>query len=119
MDFRTSLDKLGYDAATADAAQAGMTKILERSATDLAFRQKLVANPREAFAEISGVDTAKIPENVNIRFVESSGVPTYVLPEYVSPDGELSEADLETVSGGTTVFCVGVIVGLCIAIKLS
>jgi hypothetical protein len=69
--------------------------LLARSATDMEFRQKLLTDPRAAVAEFTG---QPIPENFNVHFVENKGDATIVLPN--PANAELSENELEAVSGG-------------------
>lgn len=74
--------------------------ILERAAVDREFRQHLLNEPHQTIREAFGV---VIPSSFTIRFVEKEpGVDALVvLPELGSPAGELSDDDLEAVSGGT------------------
>ena len=76
-------------------ASKRMAEVLTRSASDAEFRQQLLTDPRAAMSAHFGKE---IPEPFQIRFIESQGIPTIVLPEVAT--GELSEADLEAVSGG-------------------
>jgi hypothetical protein len=79
-----------------------LQKVLARSATDPAFRQKLVTDARAALAEFTGADPAQVPETYKIVFVENKAGATVVLPDPIDPAAELSGQDLETVSGGFT-----------------
>lgn len=74
--------------------------LLARSATDPGFRARLVADPRGAVAEYTG---RAVSESFNVVFVENDADATIVLPDPVEPAGELSEADLEAVAGGSEV----------------
>ena len=74
--------------------------LLARSATDPGFRARLVADPRGAVAEFTG---REVSETFNVVFVENTVDVTIVLPDPVEPAGELSEADLEAVAGGSEV----------------
>jgi hypothetical protein len=72
------------------------SQTLAKAATDSAFRQQLIRDPREAIAQAFGV---LLPSNLEISIIEES--PTrlcLVLPPATS--NELSEADLSDVSGG-------------------
>jgi hypothetical protein len=73
--------------------------ILKRAAVDPGFRQNLLTEPHQTIREVFGV---VIPSTFTIRFVEKEpGVDALVvLPELGAPDDELSDDDLETVSGG-------------------
>jgi hypothetical protein len=79
--------------------QQMLDAILQRSAIDLAFRRELLTNPRGAIEQAFGV---VIPRTFNIRFIERDpGVDALVvLPDARGGGGELSDADLEVVSGG-------------------
>ncbi len=86
--------------STPEVAQAAevMRGLLSRSATDRGFRQKLLTEPRAAIAEYTGRD---VPDSFDVVFVENTAAATIVLPDPVDPEAELSEAELETVAGGT------------------
>jgi hypothetical protein len=95
--------------APANAASQSdvMQRLLTRSATDRAFRAKLIAEPSAAIAEFAGKPGSEVPPALQrVRFIENTADATIVLPDVVAPAAELSEAELETVSGGTTPFCV-------------
>jgi hypothetical protein len=78
------------------SAQGKLNEMLARSATDMEFRQKLLTDPRAAFAEVG----ESIPEGVDLRFVENQADATIVLPDPLDRQAELSEAELEAVAGG-------------------
>ena len=89
----------------AQQAQETMRGVLVRSSTDLAFRERLLADPRTALAEHTG---REIPAGTSIAFIENRADATIVLPAYVDGGAELSEEELEAVAGGTdVVFWVG------------
>ena len=79
--------------------QQALEAVLERSTVDPKFREQLLVNPRRAILEGFGVG---IPGTFNVKFIEKEkGVDALiVLPEVRRPGGELSEDDLESVSGG-------------------
>lgn len=80
--------------------QRAIQAILDRACTDMAFRDRLLKDPREAIFETFGV---MIPPNFHIKFIErGAGVDALVvLPDVAeSESGELSDEDLEAVSGG-------------------
>lgn len=87
--------------------EAQMQKLMSRSATDQAFRQKLLTTPREALSEFHG---REIPANVDIRFIENTADATFVLPDAIDPAAELSEQEMETVAGG--IWPLAVILGI-------
>src|SRR5688572_23114358 len=67
------------------SAQGKLNEMLARSTTDMEFRQKLLSDPRAAFAEVG----ESIPEGVELRFVENQADATIVLPDPVDPQAEL------------------------------
>jgi len=74
-------------------------QLMVRSATDLEFRRKLLATPKEAIEEFAG---RPVGDTFNMRFVENvPGTQTFVLPDPVAPAAELSSQELESVAGGT------------------
>ena len=83
-----------------DAGQELIQSVLARSATDRAFRERLVATPRAALAEFLGKPESELPD-VNVAFVENTGDATIVLPDVVDTNAELSETELEAVAGGS------------------
>ena len=75
--------------------QDGLQQLLARSATDWAFRQKLLADPQAALEEHLG---HALHTPLNIRFIENEAEATIVLPTY---QGEAdADEDLEGVLGG-------------------
>jgi hypothetical protein len=79
--------------------EQALQAVLERSTVDPDFRRQLLVDPRRAILERFGVS---IPSSFNVKFVEKdAGVDALiVLPDFRRPDGELSDGDLESVSGG-------------------
>ena len=76
--------------------------VIERAETDPAFRARLLAEPHRAIHDAFGV---RIPEDFRLRFVERPADvdALVVLPDLRSPrqaPDELSEHDLESVTGG-------------------
>jgi hypothetical protein len=82
-----------------DKERRALQSILDRASTDLAFRGRLLTDPRDAIFETFGV---MIPNNFRIKFIERDpGVDALVvLPDVAARSGELSDDDLEAVSGG-------------------
>jgi hypothetical protein len=81
-------------------ANERLSAMLARSSTDLEFRSKLLAHPRQTMSEFLGVD---LPETYSIAVVENKADQTIVLPDPVAPGGEISERELEAVAGGCTI----------------
>jgi len=79
--------------------QHALDAVVARAATDLTFRAALLTDPRAAIQHAFGV---RIPDDVRVRFVERPADidALIVLPDVRHASGELSDADLESVSGG-------------------
>jgi hypothetical protein len=92
-----NVQELMKDPETVKQAQEQYRAMLSRSATDLEFRKKLLADPRSAVAEFTG---KPVPEDFDVVFIENKAAATVVLPDVVDPSAELSENELETVAGG-------------------
>lgn len=92
-----------------------MQQILSRSATDAAFRQQLLTDPRAAVAAFGGKDVSAMPASFNVVFIESRAHTTIVLPDAVDPAAEISEEELEAVAGGTSPSVLSIIAS-CLAI---
>jgi len=73
--------------------------ILTRAATDAAYRERLLHDPRGAIEEETGVAP---PSTFTVQFIEKpEGIDeVVVLPDYVDESAELTEAELEAVAGG-------------------
>ena len=70
-------------------------QLIAKAWSDEEFKARLLANPKDAMAEV-GMD---VPEGVEIEVVESTQEKVYlIIPP--KPDGELSDDDLDKVSGG-------------------
>jgi hypothetical protein len=77
--------------------------VMQRASTDRRFRERLLTEPRDAIRDVFGI---VIPASFCIRFIEKTRDidALVVLPDFVTAaDGELSEVDLTTVSGGMEV----------------
>lgn len=76
-------------------------EVILRALKDPAFRAKLLANPREAIASVTGVS---LPEGVEIKVIEQEADTVYLIlppkPDDVETEGQLSEAELASVAGG-------------------
>ena len=78
-------------------------KIMDKTAKDPEFRKLALENPKKAFYELSG---KKVPDNINIRFIENEpGIDqTFVLSNMIKE--ELSDDELDKISGGWRSFGV-------------
>lgn len=82
-----------------DSQRAKLEAVLERSATDPAFREKVMHDPHGAILEETGEE---IPEEVSIKFFDVQEYDfAFILPDPVE-EIELSEEDLEYAAGGAT-----------------
>jgi Nitrile hydratase, alpha chain len=76
-------------------------RLVERSLQDEDFRRRLLEDPRATVEEELGT---RLPEGVQVRAVEETAETIYLVLPSASPigeeGGELSDRELETVSGG-------------------
>ncbi len=86
--------------------------LLTRSATDMAFRNKLLTEPRAAIAEFSGKDVSALSDIPDIAFIENKANATVVLPDPIDHEAELSAEELEAVAGGTSPCVLSCIVSI-------
>ena len=79
--------------------QQVLEAVLQRSVVDYEFRQRLLHDPRRAIHEELGIS---VPANFRVKFIEKDKNvdALVVLPNFQSPEGELSDDELETVAGG-------------------
>ena len=103
------------DKTQAEQGMDIMAAILARSASNFEFRRQLLNDPRSAIAESIGVETSDLPETLALNFTEEPGNGAVVLPEYVG-EAELAEAELDAVSGGSSLVCIGIAAGVITAI---
>jgi hypothetical protein len=75
-------------------------KIVKRCWEDEGFRKEFTADPAGVFVKHLQVPSASVPKIVVHE--ETTGSWHIVLPAKPANTGELSEADLENVAGGTT-----------------
>lgn len=75
-------------------------QLIAKAMKDENFRKLLLENPKAAIENETGI---KMPDTVNLKVVEEDTATFYlVLPPVINPEteDELSEAELEMVSGG-------------------
>ena len=76
-------------------------QLIEKAMKDESFRKQLIENPSAAIEAETGM---KIPETMNIKILEEDPKTFYLVLPYTHatiPEMELTEAELESVSGGT------------------
>jgi len=78
-----------------------MKQVLELSTVDTDFRRRLLSTPHEAIRDAFGIH---IPPHFRLRFVERDADvdALVVLPDVATGAEELSDDDLDSVSGGST-----------------
>lgn len=79
-------------------------KIVKRCWENEAFRKEFTADPAAAFVKYLKVPASSVPK-IAVH-LEAPGSWHIVLPAKPANAGELSEAELEKVAGGTTPLCV-------------
>jgi hypothetical protein len=75
-------------------------KLIAKAMKDETFRKNLLENPKAAIEDETGI---KLPESISLKVVEENLSTFYlILPPKINPEteDELSEAELEMVSGG-------------------
>ena len=79
--------------------------LIEKAMKDSEFRRQLVEDPRKVVEQETGIT---VPEGLTIRVLEEEPGTFYlVLPSVAGPaeENELSEAELQQVSGGNETEC--------------
>jgi hypothetical protein len=75
-------------------------RVIERAFKDENFRMELLRDPKGNLEKELGI---KIPESVIVKIIEEKeGEVCLFLPLVPKQEGELTEAELETVAGGWT-----------------
>lgn len=71
---------------------------VRKASTDAAFRALALKDPATAVKQLTG---KSLPDGFKIAAVDKAGADmVVVVPDLVKADGELSESELEAVSGG-------------------
>jgi hypothetical protein len=72
-------------------------RAIGKSSMDRVFRQKLLAEP----ADVLKAEGLELPDGVKVRVIEDTDkLMNLVIPFHLELDGELSDANLDKVSGG-------------------
>jgi hypothetical protein len=83
---------------TADDQKKAIEAFTRRASTDKKFRELALKDPAKAIKELVGKD---LPDGLKLRAVARDGADlVVVVPDMVKPGGELSDSELEQVSGG-------------------
>ena len=69
-------------------------EVTQRAAADPAIRQRLVESPKQAIAEVLGVE---IPDSIEVRVHEEDAATAHIV---LPPPAALDAAALEAVTGG-------------------
>lgn len=81
-----------------EAQQAALNNAVKKAATDSDYRELCLTDPQKALREI-GFANAK---DFSIQFVDNAGADyTVVIPDLPELSNELSEEQLEAISGGS------------------
>ena len=78
-------------------------KLIEKALKDEAFRKLLIENPSAAIEKEFNI---KLPESLKLKVLEEDAKTVFMVLPYIPAPGadmELTEAELESVSGGTNV----------------
>jgi hypothetical protein len=96
-----------HDHTSYNDDDALLKNLLHRSVTDREFRTRLLSEPDSAIEEMIGVPVSNGQNAIRVQFVEKDpGLDALVvLPDFADPEGELSDADLELVAGGS-MWCI-------------
>lgn len=79
--------------------------VFRQASSNPKYREALLEDPKELLAKQVG---HPLPSNMNVKVVEETSNTVYLVLPYAAPDvGELSEDDLQTVSGGGTFLNLG------------
>ena len=72
--------------------------LIAKAWQDEAFKQQLLDNPKSAIAEAAGIS---LPENIEVEAIlETSNKFYLVIPQPPTQQEELSDKELESISGG-------------------
>ncbi len=78
-------------------SETAMGRVIAKAWSDAAYKQRLLSDPAGALGEL-GVD---IPAGVGVTVVENTADTVHLVLPAPPPEGELSDADLDQVAGGT------------------
>lgn len=85
-------------------------KLIMKAWKDEKFRNRLLKNSKatiEAFIKEETKGEGQIPPNIKFRVIEEeANTITFVLPRSPAEAGDLSETELEAISGGAGTWCL-------------
>jgi hypothetical protein len=76
-------------------------KLIEKALKDEAFRKLLIENPSAAIEKMFNI---KLPDSLKLKVLEEDAKTVFMVLPYIPASGEdieLTEAELESVSGGS------------------
>ena len=80
---------------TEDEIKDVIQKTIAKANNDVEFRKLCLENSKEAIQQMT---EKEIPEDFPLKFVENESSTIVMLPAFGTPEGELSDDDLEKVS---------------------
>ena len=75
-----------------------LQKTIAKANIDVEFRKLCLENSRKAIGQMT---EKEIPEDFALKFAENEETAIVMLPAFGTPEGELSDDDLEQIAGGT------------------
>ncbi|KUO64326.1 MAG: hypothetical protein APF84_09825 [Gracilibacter sp. BRH_c7a] len=84
---------------TKEEINSAQAKVEALATKDNEFRKLCLSDPHAAIKQATGQD---VEPSYKLKFVENEGgYDTFVLPDFQGSGDELSDADLDTVAGGS------------------
>ena len=84
---------------TKEEINSAEEKVAALASTDMEFRKLCLSDPHAAVKQATGKD---VEPSYKLKFLENEGgYETYVLPDFQGSGDELSDADLDTLAGGS------------------
>jgi len=100
---------------TPEEAMKAQVEFFNKVWTDEAFRTRLENDPRAVLKEIGG----NVPDDVQVKVVRDTDTVKYLHIPSPPPEGEISDADLEKAQGGTTPFCITMLVTQAVTLSIT